>query len=99
MLMSEENQIKILIPAELKKRFQRWCLDNDVNMSSVLRSDIEDICEGRSAASFLRALAKGQQPPNSQVVKLAEILDVETEALMKVRDCLFEESDRQENGT
>lgn len=96
--MSDEGQIKILIPAALKKRFQRWCLDNDVNMSRVLRSEIEDLCEGRSAARFLRALAKGQQPPNSEVVKLAEILEVETEELMKVRDCLFQESDKQQNG-
>jgi hypothetical protein len=96
--MSEEDQIKILIPSDLKKRFQRWCLDNDVSMSRVLRSDIEDHCEGHSAASFLRALAKGQRPPNSEVVKLAEILEVDTEDLMKVRNCLFDEKDRQPNG-
>ena len=40
--MTDENKILIRVPSQLKKDFQIICLQQDTNMSDVLRTYIEN---------------------------------------------------------
>ena len=85
--------IKTFVPAELKKKYQRLCLEEDTKMSTDLRGYIERRCNGVESANqvpeLLKFLSATQKPTKAEIVKAAARFGIDTEQLMQICDRLF----------
>jgi hypothetical protein len=84
--------IKTFVPAELKKKYQRLCLEEDIKMSADLRAYIERRCNGTAninqAAELLKFLSTLQKPTDAEIIETAESLGVDSKELMQIVECL-----------
>ncbi|NEO34169.1 MAG: hypothetical protein F6K36_27945 [Symploca sp. SIO3C6] len=85
-----EEQIRVLIDSEQKRRFQIRCLEKGLKMSGVLRDFIENFLENKQpeaeAVKFLRLLASEERPTNTQIAQLGRDTGISEEKLMDICD-------------
>jgi hypothetical protein len=95
--MAKDDQIKFTLDADLKKEFQRQCLERDEKMTPVLRKLVWEWCNDsgiannveRRATDFVKSLASDKPPSNSEIAELAQLIGIEKEALHAILERIF----------
>lgn len=107
--------IKVFVQPDVKKNYQRLCLEEDTKMSADLRNYIDARLDGKVQAikpnvdlepsqsnQFEEILSNwlgaSKRPTNSEIVKTATKLGVQTELLMQLCDRLFPVKEKCANG-
>ncbi len=96
------RQITAMVPRDLALKFKARCAEKDEDMSGVVEEIImrwlQDLDEDSSrktdvtATVFLRLLAQGKRPSDTEVVEAARASDVQMKELLMLRDRLFPNS-------
>lgn len=97
----KEDQIKFRIRADLKQRFQIWCIENGQRMSDVLREAVETVVSSapkqqsdEKISQFFQTLESGEQPTNIEIVKTARLLQIRTDTLINICDCFKRQKEK-----
>jgi len=89
-MSDKDPEVRVKLGAKLKEDFQVKCLREGKKMTPVVQMLVDDWTYGASQketiTAFLQALMQGERPANTVIVKVAGVLNLETEELLDFCD-------------